>query len=173
MSKKKSRGKKSAGSKFAWDKFFIIAVIVIIIASLISVNIFKKSGNKESRGGQDGIIEIRDRLFIAQINDVYRNRNDYLGKTIKLEGIFKEWQYDEEEKTYNYVLRYGPGCCGDDGNVGFEVMLAENLEYPEHDSWVEATGELKTYMENSQSILYLDLFSLVVMNTRGMEYVRQ
>jgi len=120
------------------------------------------------------VIEIKEKMFISQVNDVYLNKEDYLGKTIKLEGLFKIGQADD--KSYCFVLRYGPGCCGYDGNVGFEVSWDKEKEkpYPGEDSWVEATGELKMYEEDGYNeFLYLDLVSLNVLNKRGQETVMQ
>jgi len=121
-----------------------------------------------------GVVEIKEKMFLAQVNDVYLNPEDYLGKTIKLEGIFKEER--GYEKSYCFVIRYGPGCCGNDGNAGFEVAWAKEdaRPYPADDSWVEAAGELKMYEEDGYSqYLYLDLFSLNVLNKRGAEMVLQ
>jgi len=121
-----------------------------------------------------GVVEIKEKMFLAQVNDVYLNPEDYLGKTIKLEGIFKEEQ--GHEKSYCFVIRYGPGCCGNDGNAGFEVAWTKEDErpYPAVDSWVEATGELKSYEEDGYSrYLYLDLSSLNVLSSRGAEMVLQ
>jgi uncharacterized membrane protein YcgQ (UPF0703/DUF1980 family) len=115
-------------------------------------------------------------MFISQINDVYLNAEDYLGKTIKLEGIFKSEQYYEEAPTYCFVIRYGPGCCGFDSNAGFEVQWdkSRTQPYPAVDSWVEATGILKLYTEDDNSqYLYLDLSSLDVLSKRGAEVVWQ
>ena len=113
-------------------------------------------------------------MFVSQVNDVYLNADDYLGKTIKLEGIFKQDQ--GYEKLYCFVLRYGPGCCGADGNVGFEVAWANEQArpYPAADSCVEAAGVLKTYEEDGyDQFLYLDLSSLNVLSKRGAETVIQ
>jgi len=134
------------------------------------------SAKEKSPVSEKGIIEIKEKMFISQVNDVYLNKDDYLGKTIKLEGLFKmEQGYD---KAYCFVLRYGPGCCGYDGNVGFEVSWNKDKEteksYPGEDSWVEATGELKTYEEDGYNeFLYLDLVSLNVLDKRGQETVMQ
>jgi len=120
------------------------------------------------------IIEIKEKMFIAQVNDVYLNHKDYLGKTLKLEGIFiKE---PNNENSYCYVIRYGPGCCGSDANAGFEVKWTNEKTnpYPAFNSWVEATGVLKTYEEDDNYYyLYLDLVSLNVLSKRGKETVLQ
>ena len=42
------------------------------------------------RSGDDsGIIEIRENMFLTQVNDINLNFRDYLGRTIKLEGFIQ------------------------------------------------------------------------------------
>ncbi|MDR1106121.1 MAG: metal ABC transporter permease [Treponema sp.] len=123
------------------------------------------------------VVEIREKMFIAQTNDVYLNAEDYVGKTIRLQGLFKIEQYAGIEAPYCFVLRYGPGCCGNDGNAGFEVAWdkesSEEDLYPEIDNWVEAEGELKYYEEDGYPYLYIALSSLRVLEERGAEFVTQ
>jgi zinc transport system permease protein len=137
------------------------------------------------------VIEIKEKMFIAQTNDVYLNVEDYLGKTLKLQGIFKKERYEGIDAEYCFVLRYGPGCCGTDGNAGFEVAWSPpdqgpdqgpdqdpdqaTLEkpYPMVDDWVEAVGVLGYYEEDGYPYLYLALSSLTVLDERGAEYVTQ
>jgi hypothetical protein len=140
------------------------------------------------RGKPENIdLEIKEKMFIAQTNDVYLNPEDYLGKTIKLEGLFKLEQYVGEDKRYCFVLRYGPGCCGNDGSAGFEVAwgrpqiyypepgkaLPSGPDYPVQNTWVEAVGVLDSYEEDGYPYLYLDLFSLTEKKDRGAEFVLQ
>jgi zinc transport system permease protein len=124
---------------------------------------------------QGGIVEIKEKMFLAQTNDVYLNAEDYLGKTIKLEGLFKREQ--SEYGNYCFVLRYGPGCCGSDGNAGFEIAWEPRnqmlVKYPNVDNWVEAVGVLKTYEEDGYPYLYIALSSLNVLDKRGEEFVTQ
>ncbi|MDR1353124.1 MAG: hypothetical protein LBK05_07570 [Treponema sp.] len=119
------------------------------------------------------IVEIKEKMFIAQTNDVYINPEDYMGKTIKLEGLFKTETGYDEQMSYCFVLRYGPGCCGTDGNAGFEVAWDEAGSYPAEDDWVEAIGVLKSYEEYGYPYLYLALSSIQVLDERGAEFVTQ
>jgi uncharacterized membrane protein YcgQ (UPF0703/DUF1980 family) len=119
------------------------------------------------------VIEIKEKMFIAQTNDVYLNPEEYLGKTIKLEGLFKSIQYEDAEDSYCFVIRYGPGCCGNDSSAGFEVAWKGEEPYPRDDDWVEASGVLDSYEENGYPYLYLALSSLTVKETRGAEFVSQ
>jgi uncharacterized membrane protein YcgQ (UPF0703/DUF1980 family) len=124
-----------------------------------------------------GVIEIKEKMFIAQTNDIYLNSEDYLGKTIKLEGLFKIEDFSPQESPFYYVLRYGPGCCGYDGSAGFEVIWdnKDTLKpsYPKEDDWVEAIGTLKTYEENRNQCLYIALSQITVLEKRGEEFVKQ
>lgn len=117
------------------------------------------------------VIEIKEKMFIAQTNDIYINPEDYLGKTIRYEGIFDSYYYEEADMTYYYVIRYGPGCCGFDANAGFEV--AWSGDYPDKNDWVEVTGVLEEYEEDGNKYLRLNVSSLTVLDTRGAEYVYQ
>jgi uncharacterized membrane protein YcgQ (UPF0703/DUF1980 family) len=129
----------------------------------------------ENADSQKAAIEIKEKMFIAQTNDVYLNQDDYLGKTIKLQVLFKAAEYGD--RSAYFVLRYGPGCCGSDGQAGFEVMwdnaTASAGPYPQVDDWVEAVGTLKSYVEDDFPYLYIALSSLNILPTRGSEVVTQ
>ena len=127
----------------------------------------------------DGVdLVIREKMFIAQVNDVYLNSDDYIGKRIKLEGIFMDMF--SGGSRYCFVIRNGPGCCGSDGQIGFEVswnppgqIMLEKREYPKRNAWVEAQGVLSEYEESGTNFLYLALTDLNVLEKRGAEFVTQ
>lgn len=146
-------------------KYFILIFIIFIFF-----------GCAKSQKDNDEIFEIRERMFLGQVNDIYLNSQDYLGRKIKLEGIFMDGVDEITNEPFYFVIRYGPGgCCGIDGLVGFEVAWAEdnNQVYPESEEWVEAMGELKTYVMDGYELLYLDLHSLTVLDVRGKEFISQ
>jgi uncharacterized membrane protein YcgQ (UPF0703/DUF1980 family) len=122
-----------------------------------------------------GVIEIKEKMFLGQTNDIYLNPDDYLGKTIKLEGIFKTENFTGQERPYYYVLRYGPGCCGYDGSAGFEVLWdnSANRNYPNDNDWVEAVGILQSFDGDVNNGIYIALSQLTVLQKRGSELVRQ
>jgi hypothetical protein len=129
-----------------------------------------------AKAGSRGVIEISEKMFIANVNDVYLNPDDYLGKNIRLEGIYTEEYYGDADKPYCFVLRYGPGCCGGDQNAGFEVFADSNnpnLDKPKGNDWVEAQGVLGVYEEDGCNYLSLRLTSLKIKQDRGAERVYQ
>jgi uncharacterized membrane protein YcgQ (UPF0703/DUF1980 family) len=136
----------------------------------------------DGRGGQEvpladaddeaaDVVEIKEKMFVAQTNDIYFNADDYVGKTIKYEGLFDIYVSPGNGQTYYSVIRYGPGCCGVDANAGFEVVW--DGEYPKQNDWVEAVGVLEKYAEGDVKFLRVALTSLKVLPTRGAENVSQ
>jgi uncharacterized membrane protein YcgQ (UPF0703/DUF1980 family) len=116
------------------------------------------------------IIEIKERMFIAQMNDIYLNSKDYLGRTIKYEGIFKKYEALANAPQMFYVIRYGPGCCGNDAMAGFEIKCGEhNLE---DGDWVEVCGIVEEYFQDGFSSLRINASQIKKMEKRGKEVVR-
>jgi uncharacterized membrane protein YcgQ (UPF0703/DUF1980 family) len=164
-------------------KSLIISVFVLAISTAIFIAACSKTNNndsydeleKESAEIAKGSVEIREKMFATQVSDVYLNARDYLGKTIKLEGIFQAAQYSETDTFYS-VMRYGPGgCCGIDGYFGFEVQWPKGnaKSFPNPDAWVKAAGLLKSYRIDLNDYLYIELSSLTELSKRGAEYVLQ
>jgi uncharacterized membrane protein YcgQ (UPF0703/DUF1980 family) len=151
-----------------WGFFISFYVNAQINIDNILHSIFSNAESKTT------VIEIREKMFIAQTNDIYLNSEDYLGKTIKLEGVFLIEDFPWQERPFYYVLRFGPGCCAYDGSAGFEVMWEPNTKpetiYPKDNDWVEAIGILKEFSEGS---LYIALTTLTVLDKRGAEFVKQ
>jgi uncharacterized membrane protein YcgQ (UPF0703/DUF1980 family) len=141
---------------------------VIILLLIFTTSCTRKNEKPEDIFAQREVIEIRERMFMGQVKDIYMNADDYMEKIIKLEGVFivEEWH----GRTYRFVGRNGPGgCCCNDAMIGFEVVWSGDKEYPEHNSWVEAAGVLKAEGRNP----HLELISLTVLKRRGTEYVNQ
>lgn len=120
-------------------------------------------------------VSIKEKMFIAQCNEIYLNADDYLGKAIELEGLMSSYTDESTNTTYYMVMRLGPGCCGNDGTAGFEVIWPEEnvQQYPTDNEWVRALGRLERYTEGESTYLRLVLVSLDVLEERGEEFVSQ
>ena len=122
-------------------------------------------------GSEDGVIEIGDRFFAAEFNEIQFNHAQYLGREIRYEGNFWASYWPASGKVHYFVTRMLFGCCGDDGFIGFELRL-DGFEPFEDDTWVEVTGILEAYEFEGQTFLRLAVTSLVELPERGNEWVR-
>lgn len=130
----------------------------------------EKSKNEELENKDAEIVEIKEKMFLTQINDIYYNFDDYNGKIIKVEGMYSTFDFDESEKGH-MVYRNGPGCCGNDGWGGF--LLNYDGEYPEDNDWIEVIGTPEIIEKGDFRDLYLNVTSLTVLEERGAEFVYQ
>lgn len=119
--------------------------------------------------GSTDVLEIGEKLFVTQINDIYFHFDDYRDKTIIVEGMYGALFSPDGDDRLPAVYRRSPGCCGNDGWAGF--LLQYDGEYPAENEWIRVTGtpELKT--DTLFMNLYLNVSSIEVREERGLEFV--
>ncbi len=124
---------------------------------------------KEAKGG---ILEIKEKLFLTQINDIFYNFESYKDKTIIVEGMYSVLYSWDGSESVSVVYRRGPGCCGNDGWGGF--VLKYDGSYPAENAWIRVTGvpELDVAPEG-YTTLYLNVISIEEKAERGAEFVNQ
>ncbi len=129
----------------------------------------QKPEEQEESNKDSDIVEIKEKMFITQIYDIYLNTDDYMDKKIQLEGFYDE-SYDEQTmKTYKYIIRKSPGCCGNDGVAGFEFIW--DGECPKANDWLKIIGIIEIVKENGNEYLHLKADTLEVLEKRGAEFV--
>jgi len=115
------------------------------------------------------ILVIGDRFFVTQIQDIFMNRQDYLGRTIRYEGVFRTINWFETGNDYHVVVRYTFTCCSFEP-IGLEVLLPAGMEPFPDNAWVEVIGVLEEHGEHGR-FLRLRASSLIEMAERGLEIV--
>jgi len=120
---------------------------------------------------EENIVEIGERFFVTRINDIlFTNTRDYIGRTIRYEGMFWTVYWEPTGRDHFYVIRYTDGCCGDhDSSIGFELRLNGARSLPD-DTWVEVTGVLEEADDGIQHVR-LRVVSLRELDERGLEFV--
>jgi hypothetical protein len=118
-------------------------------------------------------------MFITQIHAINLNYREYVGRTVRVEGMFRHFEW--EGNHMYFVIRNTPGCCGDDGEIGF--MLSWNPHYegfddgsdlrmfPNRNAWIQAEGVLSYFGTFGHPMLYIALSELNVLERRGAEFV--
>jgi len=117
------------------------------------------------------VLNVGEKMFVGQMNDIYANTDDYLGRTIRYEGYFTYFENPETGDRYDMVVRNGPGCCGYDSLVGFEVDWDGTL--PNNDDWCVVQGEVDVYEEDGWDYIIIRADELEVLPVRGNDTVTQ
>lgn len=168
----------------------IFSIILISICTIImmtgcnekiSKNYTDTSENKESQE----IIKIMENVYVDYINDIYLDSSKYIGKTIEIEGMFKE-ERDKNNKKHLYVYRLtdimehthdeeGKHVEGDEDEYLVEVEVMSGFEFnynddlPKENDWIKVIGSL----EEKDGSLIINAKSVKIMQARGMEKVQQ
>jgi uncharacterized membrane protein YcgQ (UPF0703/DUF1980 family) len=116
------------------------------------------SKNLTAETNSKSVCYLKDRFFIQQVSDIYLNPQDYKNKIIQIEGFFGK--YIDENKVEHYsVYRKTAGCCGDDGETGFEfVYKKEKLSF-KADDWILVEAHIAKEKDGYDRI-YLEAISV-------------
>ncbi|WP_286029832.1 TIGR03943 family putative permease subunit [Anaerotignum lactatifermentans] len=125
----------------------------------------------ESTLEKEDVLEISEKMYLTQIQDIFLNFSDYEDKTIVVEGMYGLLFNPEGIKNTPAVYRRGPGCCGNDGWGGF--LLRYDGTYPDENAWIRVTGTPEIVENGHYRDLYLNVSEIEVLETRGEEFVTQ
>ena len=148
------------------------AFVLIILTSILPIFLYGCTDEQlEVETGErlEVDVEIRERLFLTQILDISNNFEHYIGRTVRYEGIFEKFG---DEFIFAFVFRHGPGCCGDDGIIGFSVAWDDGrADFPENGEWVEVVGTFGVLEMEGFLFRCVFLTSITVLDVRGEEFV--
>lgn len=132
-----------------------------------SENVVIRTSEESPNVDLNNMVVITDNFFIQQTNDIYINPKNYIGKTIKIEGLV--YSYEETSGDICYaVVRNTPGCCGSDGLAGIDIRY--NKDYPELDKWIEVVGVIGSDIVDGENIPVI-LVSSITEKEAGKTFV--
>lgn len=115
------------------------------------------------------VVEIKENMFILQCDDIFVNPDDYVGKWIVIEGMYSGFGDTPDMRTH-YVQRNSPGCCGNDGVIGFQFYWDGNE--PKENDWIRVKANVRIIKrEDGYRIVSLSAHTVDVLQERGAEYV--
>lgn len=120
---------------------------------------------KRDADSKDGIINISDGIFLALVNDIYVNKDEYIGKKVRISGQNVRFEDKDTGEVIYAILREGPGCCYNDSVIGFEYIT--DGKYPEKDKWYEMIGEVIVDKYKSGKVVKLKLIEIKEVEPKG------
>ena len=113
-------------------------------------------------GSDDDVVVISERFFVTQMTDIVINHSQYEGRSIQMEGLFREIQ--GQTRDFYVVMRYAV-CC-EFKPFWFEIAL-NGFEPLENDAWVEVIGTL----DMQSGLPVLQVTSLIELEERGEAFL--
>ena len=94
-------------------------------------------------------------MITAQMTAITQDPASYLGKTIRVTGVYDQTYYEPTDKYYNYVLGYDEtGCCAAWGIELYGDEVPEKI-----DPWtsISMVGTISTYDEEGIAYTFIDV----------------
>jgi len=97
-------------------------------------------------------------MIQAEYQRILSNSEDYMGKTIKMNGTYYSFQIDEAGNIAHFVIIIpGDDCC----QMGFEFKRGENYvypaDYPAQNAMIMVTGTLDKHEQFGAVYIYIDV----------------
>lgn len=134
-------------------KLFSAVLIGVMLLTLASCG----GGNDEQQpiapaeGIDVDLTVLNSNLAYSELYNMIVNSDNYIGKTVKMKGLFSYYKDPETEQEYfGCVVADAAACC----SIGLEFVL-EGLysypkDYPSPKSEITVTGTFETYDENGK-----------------------
>lgn len=103
------------------------------------------------------LTKLSSTMVYAEVYNMMVKPEDYMGKTIKMKGLYTADHYDATNMYYHYILiEDAMACC----QSGIEFVWDNNThqypeEYPEIDAPIQIVGTFGSYEELGQTYYYL------------------
>jgi uncharacterized membrane protein YcgQ (UPF0703/DUF1980 family) len=101
-----------------------------------------KNQKDQSTKTNTDLTQLSSTMLYAEMYNIMTAPEKYLGKTIKMSGVYNSICIGEEDKCYHFlIVTDAGGCCP----TGLELIINGKDVYPEDKTPIEVYGELKSY----------------------------
>lgn len=110
------------------------------------------------------LTQLSSTMVYAEVYNITVNPEDYLGKTIKMRGLYYSDYYAELDNQYHYVMILdATACCPE----GFEFIWSGGRSYPDDypdvETEIEVTGVFESYEEEGFTYYYIATDGITVL----------
>lgn len=132
------------------------------------------SGEDVSKSGEESTTKEREEvdvdltalsstLVYAEVYNIMTQPKDYLGKTIKMSGVYSSSYYDKTNAYYHFVIIEDVAACCQQGlEFIWKGSHAYPDDYPEDKASIEVIGVFEEYEEFDEIYYYLAVDDIVV-----------
>lgn len=152
-------------NKCSFSKFNkLLFTLLLVFFSAVCIACEKKD---------DSIVVISEDTFLKQLNQIFLNKEKYIGREIEITGSFLKEEINDELLTG--VFRETPGDCGNDGIAGFDLDCKKfaKEDLPNNDTWVRVVGTLSTNIRDDKEYLIIKVNELEVESNIGKTFVTE
>ena len=125
---------------------------LVCIAALVLSGCSTPQAEAEVRAIDVDLTQLSSTMVYAEVFNITNDPQPYLGKVMKLGGMYYSNYIEELEQTYHFVLISDAAACCEQG---LEFVLPEGQSYPEVGKEVEIVGTFADYLEDGMSFCHV------------------
>jgi len=143
----------------------VFALLLLLLAcSMMIAGCANDNTTGETSKVDVDLTRLNTNMLTAELANIRANLNDYVGKTVRINGEYRAVYSDQFERYYFYVIAYTDpnGCC----SQGIEFVWNGDHQYPddypEEGTKVKVVGVLQSYDEDGRVYCYLQVDEIPV-----------
>jgi len=145
-------------------KHLSILLVIFLVSTLVA-----GCSQKTETGANIDVIdldisELSGVLAYSQVVNINESPDDYMGKVIKLNGLYFSSYYDKTDTYYHYVLVGDEALCCQTGlEFVWKGEHAYPNDYPERQAEIELIGVFGSYEELGKTYYCLEVEDLSIL----------
>ena len=108
------------------------------------------------------LTSLSNTMLYAKIYDIMDSPKDYLGKTIKIVGMFAKGEDEDGNNHYAIAASDLAGCCVSALEV---IWVGDHVypdDYPELNQVIKIQGEFKTFEYKGNTMYYIETHDIMI-----------
>ncbi|WP_313578724.1 hypothetical protein [Lacrimispora sp.] len=115
------------------------------------------AGSGNNTGFDIDLTKLSSTMVFSEVYNMMISPEEYMGKTIKAEGIFQVYQDSNNNNFYALVIADATACCQQGLELIWDGDPAYPDDYPDENSEIEITGVYQSYMEEGNTYYYVQV----------------
>lgn len=103
------------------------------------------------------LTKLSSTMVFSEVYNMMISPEEYVGKTIKAEGIFQVFQDSDNSNFYALVIADATACCQQGLELIWDGDPAYPDDYPKENSEIEITGVYQSYIEDGNTYYYVQV----------------
>ena len=103
------------------------------------------------------LTKLSSTMVFSEVYNMMISPEEYMGKTIKAEGIFQVYQDSNNINFYALVIADATACCQQGLELIWDGDPAYPDDYPVENSEIEITGVYQSYIEEGNTYYYVQV----------------
>ncbi len=108
-----------------------------------------------STGTDIDLTKLSSTMVFSEVYNMMISPEEYVGKTMKAEGIFQVYQDSNNRNFYALVIADATACCQQGLELIWDGDHTYPDDYPKENSEIEITGVYQSYMEEGNTYYYV------------------